>query len=925
MGLKRIIVGLFLFSIGLSLYAEKKEVSIADGTFNTAAYTESTKTLTFTGNAYSSAVNLSLKGDLSAYKSLVFSIGNSNTTISIAISYIDAKGAAKTKTYYQASVTSSTDKVIDLTDTTNISLRTNITSIVIASTVGNGTYVTFNSVYLSLIDVGGTISALNTISVDTSKVYQTVTGFGGMNLLPTWSTYLSTSEVDLVYGKATGQLGYNIMRVRVHPDGATKWADMVASMKRAKTYGAIIFATPWTPPVSMKSNGALKSGYLLESSYADYAAYLKSFVTYMANQGVAIDAISVQNEPDCSTTNESCVWTPTQITNFVKNYGNKLGTKCLAAEAIGFNRSFTDSILNNSTAVNNVDYIGGHLYGGTISRYDLAKNNGKEVWMTEHLLGSDSLRIPTWSEDLAVAKEVNDCMLADYNAYVWWYVKRFYSMIGDGTYGTTNGVVSKRGYIMSLFAKNITGATRVDAHSTDIYGDEFFVSAYKAGRKFVVMVINQSLKTFSNVAFSLPFTPASVQGTTISPTENMVTHNVTLAANQNPVTTIAPQTVSTFIFTADTTAYNYNFNADTLGTLNLPNYVFIPSGNGATAGVVSYSGTDNGVIKISNVFKPATSGSINATGVADLDLFPSTADYSVTWKEYFTTATKKKGFLLRGSGSCGYSTGMKQGYYFMVNQTTTTAMTMKIYLADSKTLTSKAASASISGIATGKACWFRATVQGSTLSFEYSQDSLTWTTGVTYTDATYSSGTTQCVWGLGSGTPDYYFDDISFKNNSTKQRSAIMVTGTNLFPYSGAAQGPASATVIGSTGSITYSYSGTGSTVYATSSTKPSAIGTYQVIATVASDANFDAANSNPFGFSITTTTDVYDESGDNINLYVESGNLIVIGIQKYSVYNIQGVKVADVSSNNSSKTTFLLPGVYMVKVGAKVKKVIVK
>jgi len=58
-------------------------------------------------------------------------------------------------------------------------------------------------------------------------------------------------------------------------------------------------------------------------------------------------------------------------------------------------------------------------------------------------------------------------------------------------------------------------------------------------------------------------------------------------------------------------------------------------------------------------------------------------------------------------------------------------------------------------------------------------------------------------------------------------------------------------TVTGSTGAVTYSYSGTGSTSYGPSSTRPSAVGTYQVIASVAADATYTAANSDAFTFSI--------------------------------------------------------------------------
>jgi hypothetical protein len=57
--------------------------------------------------------------------------------------------------------------------------------------------------------------------------------------------------------------------------------------------------------------------------------------------------------------------------------------------------------------------------------------------------------------------------------------------------------------------------------------------------------------------------------------------------------------------------------------------------------------------------------------------------------------------------------------------------------------------------------------------------------------------------------------------------------------------------VTGSTGAVTYSYSGTGATSYSASATRPTNAGTYQVIATLAADSNYNGAVSSPFAFTI--------------------------------------------------------------------------
>ena len=84
-----------------------------------------------------------------------------------------------------------------------------------------------------------------------------------------------------------------------------------------------------------------------------------------------------------------------------------------------------------------------------------------------------------------------------------------------------------------------------------------------------------------------------------------------------------------------------------------------------------------------------------------------------------------------------------------------------------------------------------------------------------------------------------------------KDISTISATGTTIYIYSGFAQGPASAIVTGSTGIVTYSYSGTGATTYGPSAIAPTNAGTYEVIATVAGDSNYNNASSIALSFTI--------------------------------------------------------------------------
>ena len=202
----------------------------------------------------------------------------------------------------------------------------------------------------------------------------------------------------------------------------------------------------------------------------------------------------------------------------------------------------------------------------------------------------------------------------------------------------------------------------------------------------------------------------------------------------------------------------------------------------AVAGTATTSGSPAVSVPLTgnttNVLHPLVFGASN-TGVADLDNFPTTnADCNVTWKEYITTSSVqyKKGVVLRGNGQSGYSVGtatptvvagLKQGYYFMVQNNVSGSVTFRIFnVSSSTTLTqlNPTASGIAVGVTVGAPIWYRASVVGSTLKFEYSTDGINFTTGAELTDATYSSaGGTQLLYGIGIAAKDYYFDDIVYK------------------------------------------------------------------------------------------------------------------------------------------------------------------
>jgi hypothetical protein len=111
-----------------------------------------------------------------------------------------------------------------------------------------------------------------------------------------------------------------------------------------------------------------------------------------------------------------------------------------------------------------------------------------------------------------VAYEIHRAMVVgNFNQYTWWYIRRCYGLIMEKDFGNklqipSNeiGKVSKRGYVMSQFARFIRpGAIRVGA--TDKPESNLFASAYKSseGDSVIVVLVNRDYKNSKTVTVNV--------------------------------------------------------------------------------------------------------------------------------------------------------------------------------------------------------------------------------------------------------------------------------------------------------------------------------------------------------------------------------------------------------------------------------------
>jgi glucosylceramidase len=84
----------------------------------------------------------------------------------------------------------------------------------------------------------------------------------------------------------------------------------VLRLGRKTNPGLFLLASPWSPPGWMKANGSMLGGSMRKSCYAPYADYLAKFLEAYAAEGVAIDAITTQNEVDTDQDGKmpACLW-----------------------------------------------------------------------------------------------------------------------------------------------------------------------------------------------------------------------------------------------------------------------------------------------------------------------------------------------------------------------------------------------------------------------------------------------------------------------------------------------------------------------------------------------------------------------------------------------------------------------------------------
>jgi glucosylceramidase len=168
-----------------------------------------------------------------------------------------------------------------------------------------------------------------------------------------------------------GEIDTEMAKFSLRPDRA----DVIPVLKEilAIRPGIKILGSPWSAPAWMKTNDDVKGGELKPEYYLAYAKYFVKYIEGMRAEGIAIDAITVENEPlNPKNTPSMVMFAQEERTFIAKDLGPafekaEIRTKILLYDHNPDVTSYPLSILGDPAASKYVEGTAFHLYGGQAS------------------------------------------------------------------------------------------------------------------------------------------------------------------------------------------------------------------------------------------------------------------------------------------------------------------------------------------------------------------------------------------------------------------------------------------------------------------------------------------------------------------------------------------------------------------------------
>lgn len=248
-------------------------------------------------------------------------------------------------------------------------------------------------------------SGVPVIEIDSSQKYQSIDGFGyaltggSADVIAKLSDAKQDALVKELFSTYGNGIGISYLRVSIGAsdldDHVFTYDDLPAGQtdKELKNFtlkedqetlipllkkilavnpDIKIMGSPWTAPVWMKTNNLPKGGSLKLEYYPVYAQYFVKYIQEMAKEGITIDAITIQNEPENPKNTPSLVMTAEEQRDFIKGHlGPAFEKAGIKTKIVLFDHNcdhpeYPITILNDADAKKYVDGSAFHMYVGEI-------------------------------------------------------------------------------------------------------------------------------------------------------------------------------------------------------------------------------------------------------------------------------------------------------------------------------------------------------------------------------------------------------------------------------------------------------------------------------------------------------------------------------------------------------------------------------
>jgi glucosylceramidase len=405
------------------------------------------------------------------------------------------------------------------------------------------------------------------INIDESKTYQSIDGFGfaltggsAMHMIRMSDAARATliKELFSTEGKAIGisylrlSIGASDLNEKVFsyddlPEGQTdpemKHFDLGPDRKDVvpvtkeilKVNPHIkILGSPWSPPTWMKTNNDTRGGQLKPEFYDAYAKYFVKYIQQMKQEGITIDAVTVQNEPLHPGNNPSLLMTAPDQADFVKNNlgpaFKKAGikTKILVYDHNANRPDYPIRIYDDPKARQYIDGSAFHLYAGNIEAltdvHDAYPN--KNIYFTEQMVvewdKNDKLDITSPVSDLIIgatrnwAKNVLEWNLAADPEYKPYTDRGGCSMCQGAVTIDKDEVTRNLAYYSIAHASKFVrpGSVRIASTANDTLSNV----AFKTPSNKIVLIVSNNSQTEQkfNIIYKEKSTVAVLPGRTVA-------------------------------------------------------------------------------------------------------------------------------------------------------------------------------------------------------------------------------------------------------------------------------------------------------------------------------------------------------------------------------------------------------------------------